>query len=164
MAVRASIPRPPYKPVAEPTSARFPLRLLSGRLRDQWHGMSRSGRVPALFAHSPQPGLRMHPQDAARRGLRDGDLVRIVSKRGSLVLPLQACEEMRSGDVFAAMLWSAQFLDSGGINELSLGTVDARSQQPELKHAAVRVEKAEFGWHLLLARRSRGCATSVMPR
>ncbi|UNU01162.1 molybdopterin-dependent oxidoreductase [Xanthomonas translucens pv. translucens] len=155
---RARFHPTPYKPVAEPTSARFPLRLLSGRLRDQWHGMSRSGRVPGLFAHSPQPGLRMHPQDAARRGLRDGELVRVVSKRGSLVLPLEACEDMRSGDVFAAMHWNAQFLDSGGINELSLGTVDARSQQPELKHAAVRVEKAEFGWHLLLARRGDALA------
>ncbi|MBB5886781.1 nitrate reductase [Xanthomonas sp. F1] len=147
-----------YRPVAEPTSARFPLRLLSGRLRDQWHGMSRSGRVPALFAHSPQPGLRMHPQDAARRGLREGELLRIASKRGALVLPLQLCEEMRSGDVFAAMHWNGQYLASGGINELSTAAVDARSQQPELKHAAVRVEKAEFAWHLLLARRGDALA------
>ncbi|MBN6150990.1 molybdopterin-dependent oxidoreductase [Xanthomonas sp. AmX2] len=142
-----------YKPVAEPTSARFPLRLLSGRLRDQWHGMSRSGRVPGLFAHSPEPGLRMHPHDAARRGLVAGELVRVSSKRGELVLPLELSDEMSSGTVFAAMHWSAQFLSSGGINEVSHPAVDAHSQQPELKHAAVRVEKAEFGWHLLLARR-----------
>ncbi len=148
----------PYTPVAEATSARFPLRLLTGRLRDQWHGMSRSGRVPALFAHSPEPALQMHPEDATRRGLRAGDLVRVASKRGALVLPLEASDELASGTVFAAMHWSAQYLSSGGINEISQPAVDARSRQPELKHAAVRVEKAVFGWHLLAARRGDALA------
>ncbi|MDH5835003.1 nitrate reductase [Luteimonas kalidii] len=143
----------PYKPVAEQTSARFPLRLLTGRLRDQWHGMSRTGRVPQLYAHSPEPGLRMHPDDAARRGLKAGELVRIASKRGDLVLPLELSDEVGSGTVFAAMHWSGQHLSSGGINEVSQPAVDARSRQPELKHAAVRVERADFGWHLLAARR-----------
>ncbi|MEZ0470057.1 molybdopterin-dependent oxidoreductase [Luteimonas salinilitoris] len=150
---RARFHPTPYRPVAEPTSARYPLRLLTGRLRDQWHGMSRTGRVPGLFAHSPEPELRMHPDDAARRGLASRDLVRVASKRGELVLPLQLSDEVGSGTVFAAMHWSGQFLASGGINEVSQPAVDARSLQPELKHAAVRVEKAEFGWHLLAARR-----------
>ncbi|HZX76883.1 molybdopterin-dependent oxidoreductase [Lysobacter sp.] len=141
----------PYRPVAEETSARFPLRLITGRLRDQWHGMTRTGRVPALFAHSPQPGLRMSPQDAVRRGLVAGDLVRVTGKRGELVLPLELSDEVASGTVFAAMHWSGQFLASGGINEVTQPAIDARSQQPELKHAAVRVEKAAFGWHLLAA-------------
>ena len=155
---RARFHPTPYRPVAEPTSARYPLRLLTGRLRDQWHGMSRSGRVPALFAHSPDPGLRMHPDDAARRGLQAGDLVRVASKRGELVLPLELSDEVGSGTVFAAMHWGGQHLSSGGINELSLPAVDARSQQPELKHAAVRVEKAAFDWHLLAARRGDALA------
>jgi assimilatory nitrate reductase catalytic subunit len=150
---RARFHPTPYRPVAEPTSARFPLRLLTGRLRDQWHGMSRSGRVPALFAHSPEPGLRMHPDDAARRGLKAGELVRVASKRGELVLPLELSDEVASGAVFAAMHWSGQHLSSAGINAVSLPAVDARSRQPELKHAAVRVEKAAFSWHLLAARR-----------
>ncbi|WP_149194708.1 nitrate reductase [Luteimonas suaedae] len=148
----------PYRPVAEPTSARFPLRLLTGRLRDQWHGMTRTGRVPGLLAHSPEPGLRMQPADAARRGLATGALVRVISKRGELVLPLELSDEVNSGTVFAAMHWSGQFLSSGGINEVSQPAVDARSLQPELKHAAVRVEKAEFGWHLLAARRGDALA------
>ena len=143
----------PYRPVAEATSARYPLRLLTGRLRDQWHGMTRTGRVPGLFAHSPEPGLRMRAEDATRRGLVAGELVRISSKRGELVLPLELSDEVSSGTVFAAMHWSGQFLSSGGINEVSQPAVDARSLQPELKHAAVRVEKAEFGWYLLAARR-----------
>ncbi|WP_206515223.1 nitrate reductase [Xanthomonas arboricola] len=155
---RARFHATPYRKVAEPTSARFPMRLLTGRLRDQWHGMSRSGRVPAAFAHSPEPALRMHPDDAARRGLVAGELVQIASKRGALVLPLELSDELRSGSVFAAMHWSGQHMSSGGINEVSSPAVDARSQQPELKHAAVRVEKAVFGWHLLAARRGNALA------
>ncbi|QDH69219.1 nitrate reductase [Marilutibacter alkalisoli] len=143
----------PFRPVAEPISARYPLRLLTGRLRDQWHGMSRTGRVPQLFAHSPEPSLHMHPDDAARRGLKAGELVRVASARGELVLPLEPSDEVGSGTVFAAMHWSGQFLSSGGINEVSQPATDSRSQQPELKHAAVRVEKAGFGWHLQAARR-----------
>jgi len=149
---RARFHATPYRPTAEATSARFPLRLITGRLRDQWHGMTRTGRVPALFAHSPEPSLRMSPQDAARRSLLAGDLVRVASKRGELVLPLELSEEVESGTVFAAMHWSGQFLASGGINEVTQPAVDARSLQPELKHAAVRVEKVAFGWHLLAAR------------
>jgi len=142
-----------YKPVAEPINARFPLRLLTGRLRDQWHGMSRTGRIPQAYAHSPEPSLRMHPDDAARRGLSAGQLVRLSSKRGALVLPLELSEELRSGCVFAAMHWSGQQLASGGINEVSTPAFDAISQQPELKHAAVRVEPADFGWYALATRR-----------
>ncbi len=134
------------------------MRLLTGRLRDQWHGMSRSGRVAAAFAHSPEPTLRMHPGDAQRRGLVAGELVQIASKRGALVLPLELSDELRSGTVFAPMHWSGQSLSSGGINEVSTPAVDARSQQPELKHTAVRVEKTTFGWHLLAARRGDAIA------
>src|SRR5690606_10147621 len=155
---RARFHPTPYRPVAEPVSARYPLRLLTGRLRDQWHGMSRTGRVPRLFAHCPEPALRMHPDDAARRDLQAGELVRVASKRGALVLPLELSDEVASGTVFAAMHWSGQHLSSGGVNEVSLPAVDARSRQPELKHAAVRVEKAAFGWHLLAARRGDALA------
>ncbi|MBV6888953.1 molybdopterin-dependent oxidoreductase [Xanthomonas campestris pv. spermacoces] len=155
---RARFHATPYRKVAEATSARFPMRLLSGRLRDQWHGMSRTGRVAAAFAHSPEPALRMHPGDAQRRGLVAGELVQIASKRGALVLPLELSDELRSGTVFAPMHWSGQSLSSGGINEVSTPAVDARSQQPELKHTAVRVEKTAFGWHLLAARRGDALA------
>src|SRR5690606_15660419 len=98
---RARFHPTPYTPVAEPTSARFPLRLLTGRLRDQWHGMSRTGRVPRLYAHSPEPALRMRAEDATRRGLAAGELVRVASKRGALVLPLEISDEVASGTVFA---------------------------------------------------------------
>ncbi len=159
---RARFQPTPYRPVAEAISSHYPLRLLTGRLRDQWHGMSRTGRVTGLMTHSPEPSLCMNPADAARRGLSAGDLVRVKSKRGALVLPLELSDEMRSGTVFAAMHWSGQFLASSGINEVSQPAIDARSQQPELKHAAVRVEKAEFAQQWLVARRGNVLAMHTM--
>jgi assimilatory nitrate reductase catalytic subunit len=150
---RAQFHATDYHAVAEAPSAHYPFHLLTGRLRDQWHGMSRSGRSASAFAHAPEPALTMHPDDARRRGLRAGDLVTVSSKRAQLVLPLQISDEVQSGTVFAAMHWNAQFMNSGGINEISLDAVDARSFQPELKHAAVRVEQTALPWRMLAARR-----------
>ncbi|WP_269530795.1 nitrate reductase [Chitinimonas sp. BJYL2] len=141
----------PFKPVAEATNARYPFHLLTGRLRDQWHGMSRTGRVPALWSHSPEPSLTMHPKDAERRGFKAGDLVEIASKRGKLVLPLAIGDDVPSGSVFAAMHWNGQTLNSTGINETLAGVVDPSSFQPELKHAAVRVVATELPWRAVIA-------------
>jgi assimilatory nitrate reductase catalytic subunit len=150
---RAQFHATQFHPVAETTNARYPFHLLTGRLRDQWHGMSRSGRNAAAFAHAPEPSLTMHSQDAQRRGLRAGMLVTVQSKRSKMVLPLLISDDVQSGTVFAAMHWNAQFMNSGGINEISIDIVDARSFQPELKHAAVRIEAAELPWQMLAAKR-----------
>jgi assimilatory nitrate reductase catalytic subunit len=64
-------------------TARYPFSLNTGRLRDQWHGMSRTGTLGRLFGHVPEPGMQMHPQDMARRLLAPGDLVHLTSARGS---------------------------------------------------------------------------------
>lgn len=150
---RARFHAPHYLPVAEPADARYPFRLLTGRLRDQWHGMSRTGRAGILFNHAPEAALSMRREDAARRGLKSGDLVTIASRRGRLVLPLEMSDDLPPGTVFAAMHWNGQFLDSGGINEATIGAVDPDSKQPELKHAAVRVEAAKLPWRLVAAKR-----------
>ena len=140
-----------YAPVAEATSARFPFHLITGRLRDQWHGMSRSGRVASAFSHAPGPTLIMHPKDAQRRGLQAGQLLVVASKQTRMILPLHLSDQVKSGTVFAAMHWSGQYLNSGGINEITSGKVDQRSFQPELKHAAVRIEAAELPWQMQAA-------------
>jgi len=162
---RARFHAPAYLPVAEPTSARFPFNLLTGRLRDQWHGMSRSGRAASAFAHAPEPSLTMHPGDAERRGLKAGDFVSIASRRAKLVLPLQVSDEVQSGTVFAAMHWNGQYMNCSGINEACGDAVDPKSFQPELKHAAVRIEKIGLPWRMLAARRGDVLAlqASVQP-
>jgi assimilatory nitrate reductase catalytic subunit len=99
-----------YQPVAEPRDARFPFALTTGRLRDQWHGMSRTGTLGRLFGHAPEPVVQLNASDMARRGLKEGELVHLTSKRGSIVLPLQASEEVASGQAFMAMHWGSEFL------------------------------------------------------
>ncbi|VVD59421.1 nitrate reductase [Pandoraea capi] len=142
-----------YRPVAEPINARHPLRLITGRLRDQWHGMSRTGRVGQLFEHAPEPALTMHPADAARRSLRAGDFVRLSSRRGERVLLLTVSDDVASGSVFVPMHWSGQFLGGGGVNDITIGAVDKYSKQPELKHAAVRVDSLTLPWRVAAVRR-----------
>ena len=148
---RAHFVAPAWKPTAEQRDARFPVSLTTGRLRDQWHGMSRSGTLGRLFAHSPEPAVQMHPQELARRHWRDGDLVRIHSRRGELVLPVQASDGVLPAQAFIAMHWGSEFVSGAGVNALTSPALCPRSRQPELKHAAVRVEDARLPWQVVAA-------------
>ncbi len=146
-----------YKPVAEPRESRFPFALTTGRLRDQWHGMSRTGTLGRLFGHVAEPCVQMSPGDMTRRGFVEGELVHVTSKRGSIVVPLQASEELASGQAFIAMHWGAEYLSGmsstgqplAGVNALTTSAFCPSSKQPELKHAAVKILKAELPWTLL---------------
>lgn len=141
-----------YKATAEKTDARFPLHLNTGRLRDQWHGMSRTGRVARLYNHASEPVLAMNRADMERRQLHDGDIVRVTSRRGETVVRVAVSDAMRAGQVFLPMHWGGQFMNSAGANGLTLGALDPTSKQPELKHAAVRVEKPHLPWQLVVMR------------
>ncbi|MDO8340947.1 MAG: molybdopterin dinucleotide binding domain-containing protein, partial [Candidatus Woesebacteria bacterium] len=147
-----------HRPPAEATDPRHPLHLNTGRLRDQWHGMSRTGIVPRLHAHAPEPAIEMHPRDMERRGLADGDLVRIKGKRGSLVLRATASSTLRPAQTYVPMHWGGRYMSGLGINALTLPANDPVSHQPELKHAAVQVEKFATGWQLVAMRRDQGGA------
>ena len=140
----------PYQPVAEAVDARYPLRLTTGRLRDQWHGMSRSGLVAQLFAHAAEPVLQMATEDMERRGLAAGDLVHASSRRGTQVLPVEASAALRPGQAFAAMHWGSEFVSGNGVNAVTLPAVDPVSFQPELKHAAIKVVKAGLPWRMMV--------------
>jgi assimilatory nitrate reductase catalytic subunit len=147
----------PHRPVAEARESKFPFSLTTGRLRDQWHGMSRTGTLGRLFGHVPEPTVHMHPQDMARRGFAQGDLVSVTSKRGTLVVPVQASDEVGLSQLFMAMHWGSEFLSGMGPDGLPLAGVNAlttsahcpTSKQPEFKHAAVRVDKTNLPWTLL---------------
>jgi assimilatory nitrate reductase catalytic subunit len=145
---------------AEAPDARHPFRLLTGRLRDQWHGMSRTGRIPRLYAHEPEPRIQLHPSDLHRRGWQDGQLMRVKSRRGEIVLPVAASDEVRPGQAFVAMHWGRRSLAHDGVNALTIPAVDPVSKQPELKHAALRIEPAALPWRLV-ALRSPGLAADA---
>ena len=145
---RAQFHNAPYRPVAEPIDARYPLHLNTGRLRDQWHGMSRTGKVARLFAHVDTPLLSMSRRDMELRRLGDGDLVRVKSRRGALVLQVEASATLRPGQCFLPMHWGGRFMSGFGINTLTLPAFDPVSKQPELKHAAIQVAKADLPWRM----------------
>ncbi|MBG9386479.1 nitrate reductase [Caenimonas aquaedulcis] len=146
-----------YRPVAEPRESRFPFSLTTGRLRDQWHGMSRTGTLGRLFGHVAEPSVQMNPQDMQRRGLAEGDLVHLTSKRGSIVVPVQGTEQVGLSQAFMAMHWGGEYLGGlsntgqplAGVNALTTSAFCPTSKQPELKHAAVKILKAELPWSLL---------------
>lgn len=146
-----------YKPVAESRESRYPFSLTTGRLRDQWHGMSRTGTLGRLFGHVAEPSIQMNAQDMARRLLKDGDLVYVTSKRGSIVVPLQASPEIAASQAFMAMHWGDDYLSGlsskgerlAGVNALTTSAYCPSSKQPELKHAAVKILKAELPWSML---------------
>ena len=146
-----------YQPVAEPREARYPFALTTGRLRDQWHGMSRTGTLGRLFGHVAEPAVQMNAQDMARRQLKDGDLVQLTSRRGSIVVPVQASPEVALSQAFMAMHWGEEYLSGlsstsgrlAGINAVTTSACCPTSKQPELKHTAVKLLKAEMPWQLL---------------
>ena len=179
---RARFADVPEQGLAEPPEARYPLSLTTGRLRDQWHGMSRTGTLGQLFGHAPEPVLQMHPQDMAARALQEGDLVQVSSRHGSLIVPVAAGPELAHSQSFMAMHWGAEFLGGrsstgaavAGVNALTTPAHCPVSKQPELKHVPIQVTKAELAWTLLamawlpadaaltLRRRLRDCA-EVLP-
>ncbi len=147
----------PYKPTAEQRESRYPFSLTTGRLRDQWHGMTRTGTLGRLFGHVAEPSVQMNPQDMEGRRLKDGELVHVTSKRGSIVLPVQASRTVAPTQAFIAMHWGPEFLSGrsaqgeplAGVNALTTSAYCPSSKQPELKHAAVKILKAELPWTLL---------------
>ncbi len=149
---RAKFANTKYQPPVDKVDPRFPFKLNTGRLRDQWHGMSRTGTVAQLFAHAPEPVVFMAAEDMQRRLLAEGDLVEVKSRRGAQILPVQANDELRGGQAYIPMHWGEEYLsgrDSYGVNGLTSPAFDPVSKQPELKYAAVAIKKVELPWRFL---------------
>ncbi|NOT14026.1 MAG: nitrate reductase, partial [Methylotenera sp.] len=148
-----------YKGTADKTDARHPLHLLTGRLRDQWHGMSRTGTVSQLFNHAEEPVIFMHADDMSRRSIKNGDIVKVSNRRGSLILPVQTSTEVQPSQTFIPMHWGGQFMNGLGVNVLMPSAVDPSSKQPELKHTAIKIEKLDLPWRISVMRRIQNLET-----
>ncbi|HIE90187.1 MAG TPA: nitrate reductase [Methylophilaceae bacterium] len=141
-----------YKPTKDKTSARHPLHLLTGRLRDQWHGMSRTGNVAQLFNHVEEPVASMNESDMQRRSIKDGDIVTVSNQRGSINITIRASEEVAPAQMFIPMHWGGKFMQGIGVNALMPEAFDPISKQPELKHTTVNIEKLDLAWHMTIMR------------
>ncbi|MFA7290956.1 MAG: molybdopterin-dependent oxidoreductase [Rhodocyclaceae bacterium] len=139
-----------HKPTAELTDPARPISLLTGRLLDQWHGMSRTGTVARLFKGEGEPLLKMNPCDLRHRGLESGMLARVSNGRGEIIVRVEADESMLRGRAWLPMHWGEQFMNGYGANALMSSATDPFSFQPELKHTAVAIEKADLSWPLAI--------------
>ncbi len=135
---RASVnaPRPDY-----------PLLLNTGRIRDQWHTMTRTGRSQRLSRHMAEPFVEIHPADAAAAGIGGADLVELESPYGAIVARALVTDRGPEGSVFAPMHWTGRFAGKGRTDAVVAPVTDPLSGQPELKRTAVCIRKAEMSWY-----------------
>ena len=115
----------------------FPLRLNTGRVRDQWHTMTRSGQSPRLANHSPEPFVEVHPADAANAGLADGAFARVSSSYGTCVLKVTVTDSQRRGSLFAPIHWNDKTASEARVGDLVTPANDPYSGQPEAKATPV---------------------------
>lgn len=138
----AITPKPPGRPV----DSEYPLVLNTGRERDQWHTMTRTGKSPRLNGHISEPCLQIHPADALASGIKNAQLLRVDNRYGSVVLRAKLNDRQTPGQVFAPMHWNDQFGNGGCINRLVNPYRDAISGQPEFKHTAVSISEYPVNW------------------
>ncbi|GAB2175967.1 nitrate reductase [Dongia sp. agr-C8] len=124
----------------------YPILLNTGRGRDQWHTMTRTGAVPRLSAHAPIPCIELAPSDAAAQGLTEGDLVRIRSAQGAAIRRVQVTDAQRPGSAFMTMHWSDQFAAQAVAGTVVNPATDPWSGQPELKHTPIAIAPLKVGW------------------
>ncbi|MBR7778942.1 nitrate reductase [Undibacterium rugosum] len=152
---KARLIETPYQSAQDKVTPRTPFILSTGRIRDQWHGMSRTGANNAAFSHQPQPFLEMHPADMQSRLLQDGDMVHISNQRGQQYWRIIGNPALRPGLLWLPMHWGEEYVwgyEDGktayGVNTLVSPALDPQSRQPELKYTTVSLRKQEFPWRL----------------
>jgi len=133
-----------YNPPEETTDSEYPLLFTTGRIRDQWHTMTKTGKVESLMMTEPEPVLEIHPDDAESYGLSDGELTLVESRRGKATLKCSTTEKIRKGTVFLPFHWGRLLAGSGRANLLTNEAIDPYSHQPEFKACAVRVSEKQF--------------------
>ena len=139
------VPAPAQGP-AEAVDAAFPLSLNTGRVRDHWHTLTRTGLAPELCRHAPEPYVEIHPADAEPLAIAEGRLTRIQTAQGEAVAIARLSERQRRGSIFLPMHWTAAFAPDGRVNPLVAARVDPRSGQPEFKHTPARVRPYRETW------------------
>jgi len=148
------IPPEPLAPGAE-TTQDFPFRLNTGRVRDQWHTMTRTGMSPKLAAHRAEPFVDIHPADAARIGLRNDGFARVATRYGSGVLKVRLDAGQQPGMLFVPIHWSEVNSAAARVGDLVAPVTDPHSGQPDAKATPASIAPLEF--------RMRGFALTRVP-
>ncbi|WP_332854016.1 molybdopterin-dependent oxidoreductase [Duganella sp. S19_KUP01_CR8] len=139
----------------------FPLTLNTGRVRDQWHTMTRTGKSATLADHIAESFVDIHPQDALLHGVREGELARVSSAWGAMVARVQHGGGIPRGSVFIPIHWSGQTSSDARVGALVNPVVDPVSGEPEFKHTPVRIEQFRVNWHGFILSRTEMNLDSV---
>jgi assimilatory nitrate reductase catalytic subunit len=135
---------------AQQTSLKYPFILNTGRMRDQWHTMTRTGNASVLLKHTSHASLAMHPQDRLKSGFSVGQLVALSAASCTdkpVILPVEDDSRLRRFEVFVPIHWSETWGSHCAVAKLFNGANDAISGQPELKHGAVALTAVNYEFH-----------------
>ncbi|MYZ50137.1 nitrate reductase [Propylenella binzhouense] len=152
---RARFVATPPRPAPARREPRFPLVLNTGRVRDHWHTMTRTGRSPRLSAHIAEPFVEIHPDDAAEAGIAAARLVTVESARARIVARAFLTPAQQPGSVFVPMHWTDQNASAGRVDALVRGDTDPVSGQPALKASRVRIAPFPAAWYGFAVLRDR---------
>ncbi len=141
---RAKFVAPETPKLQGETSEEFPLRLNTGRIRDQWHTMTRTGLSPRLGQHLPEPFVEVNPGDARRFSLTDYAFARVRSAHGAAIFRVKIDEGQRAGSLFVPIHWSRTNTSMTRPGDLVAAATDPFSGQPEAKATAVTIEAVGF--------------------
>ncbi len=125
----------------------YPLILNTGRIRDQWHTMTRTGKSQKLSQHIAEPFVEIHPIDAEALGVKAADIVIVDSKHGQLYARALVSDRSAVGNIFAPIHWNDQWASKARVSTLTTSDFDPISGQPDLKRTAVSLKKFEAGWY-----------------
>jgi assimilatory nitrate reductase catalytic subunit len=127
----------------------------TGRVRDQWHTMTRTGKTRRLLQHISEPFVAVHPHDARKHGIEDGQLARVGSEFGDVVVRVQCTTDQRRGEVFVPMHWSQPYSNRARMGALIQADTDPVSGQPESKFTRVTLRPCPITWQGFLIMRTR---------
>jgi assimilatory nitrate reductase catalytic subunit len=148
------LPLTPRLPENAPTQE-FPLVFNTGRVRDHWHTMTRTGKSAKLSAHVAEPYAEINTVDALRFKVRAGELATLRSKWGSMVVRVRTGADIPSGMVFSPIHWNRAFASDARVGALTNPVVDPISGEPELKHTPVAIEHFAASWYAVMLTRSQ---------
>ena len=139
---------------ANELSVQYPIRLNTGRIRDQWHTMTRTSKSVKLSGHIYEPFVEVHPIDAGKLSLLDNELAEVTSTLGHIVCRVSVSESQQQGNVFVPIHWSNEFASNAVVNSIVISEVDPVSGQPEYKSTPVNIKSYEAKWYgFVLSRR-----------
>ncbi|MDF1822107.1 MAG: nitrate reductase [Alcanivoracaceae bacterium] len=145
----------PRMPLSQASEA-FPFLMNTGRIRDQWHTMTRTARASRLLTHVDEPFVAIHPEDLLSLGLREGQLAKLSNDLGNVVMPVRPDTGVQRGTVFTPIHWNDQFASSARVGSLTPANTDPVSGQPEYKQVAVAISQVPMRWRACLVAADKG--------